>query len=222
MLMASLEPAPRFHVNMKKRMTHPVANFTCFGAHNEDKYDVKILRSYVNEMLELKRFAAYAVNDALASLIMWRGQLKVGTVNLPIHSALAFFGGIFVVERPHLLPGCFFLSIAWIMLASLNSRIHHPSPWFRTMPFSYYMSLLIFGKSFLPTENIKSMDCEKETLKYEANWENRIKTDLDAINKRWYLQLEMDKIGNEDFQTEERTKSADPMVSWLSYIFAGD
>ncbi len=62
------------------------------------------------------------------------------------------------------------------------------------------------------------MECHKETVKYETNWDTRIKTDLDAINKRWELQLEMDKIGNEDLQTEEKTKSADPLVIALASL----
>lgn len=195
---------------MKKRMSLPVANYTCFGAHNEEKFDFTLIRSYVNEMLELKRFLKYAISDAISSLIMWRGQVQIGKYLLPLHSAMAFFGGIYVIERPHMIPGCFFLSIAWVMLASLNARIHHPSPWQRTLPFSHYLSLLVLGKSYLPSDEIRPMQCHRESCRFEANWNSRIKTDLDVINKAWELQLEMDKIGNENLQTEEQNL-ADPV-----------
>jgi hypothetical protein len=218
LMMSSLKPAPRFHVNMQKKVSLPVANFTCFGAHNEDTYDIKLLRSYVNEILELKRFIGYVLKDTFTSLIMWHGQLQVGDFHIPIHSIIAFFGGIYVIERPHLLPGCFFLCIAWIMLASLNSRIHHPSPWHRTLPFTHYLSILIFGKSCLTVDEIKSMQCHDETSKYEKNWENRFETDTEAINKRWNLQLEMEKIGNEDLRTEEEKNSADPIAIALASL----
>ena len=77
---------------MRSRKSLPVANFTTFGMHNEDHYDVKILRCYVNEMIELKRFFYYAVEDTFKSLILWRGQVKVGDTLLPLHSAIAFLG----------------------------------------------------------------------------------------------------------------------------------
>lgn len=211
LLLQSLQPAPRFHVNMKKRMSLPVAKYTCFGAHNNEEFDITLMRSYVNEMLELKRFLKYAINDSISSLVMWRGQVKVGKYFLPLHSATAFFGGMYIIERPHMIPGCFFLSIAWVMLASLNSRIEHPSPWERTLPFTHYLSLLIWGKSPLSHDEIRPMQCQRESCRFIENWETRIKTDLDAVNKKWELQLEMDKIGNEDLQTEEQKNSADPI-----------
>jgi len=215
-LLASLKPYPRFHINMRSRKSLPVANFTTFGMHNEDHYDVKILRCYVNEMIELKRFFYYAVEDTFKSLILWRGQVKVGDTLLPLHSAIAFFGSIYVIEHPHLLPGCFFLSIAWIMLASLNNRIEHPSPWHRSFSFLHYLNILIHGKSTSTLTEIKSMEGHEETMKFEANWANRMKTDLDAINHAWSLQQEMDRIGNEDLQTEEKKTSTDPLHIALS------
>ena len=92
LLMSALQATPRHHVNMKSHRTLPVANFTCYGNHDEDCYDVQLLRSYVNEMIELKRLLVYAVGDSISSLIMWRGQVKVGSKHLPLHSLLAFFG----------------------------------------------------------------------------------------------------------------------------------
>lgn len=192
-------------------MSLPVANFTCLGAHSEEQFDLILMRSYVNEMLEMKRFLVYAINDAITSLIEWKGQVKVGNHLLPLHSAVAFFGGSYIIERPHLIPGCFFLGIAWIMLAGLNSRIHHPSPWQRTLPFYHYLSLLILGKSQVPHDDIRPFQFHRESCRFEEKWKSRIENDLNAVNAQWELQLEIEKIGNEDIQTEEKKNVADPM-----------
>ena len=112
-----------------------------------------------------------------------------------------------------------FLTFAWCMLASLNARLHHPDPWQQTMPFSHYLSLLLFGKSHLPPRDIKAMDNHEEAMRYKLNWETRIATDLDTVNKAWELQLEMDKIGNEDLQTEEKVMTTpDPMALALESL----
>jgi len=79
-----------FNINMQRRTTLSIVNFKCCGNHNEDRYDVKLLRCYINESFELKLFLSYSVADAFSSLIMWRGQVKVGSLCLPLHSACFF------------------------------------------------------------------------------------------------------------------------------------
>jgi len=217
-LLSSLKPMPRYHVNMHYPKTLPIANFTCYGMHNEAHYDIQLLRSYVNEILELKRFLFYAIGDGAKSLILWRGQVKVGNIYLPLHSAIAFFGGMHIVEKPHLLPGVFFLSIAWIMLASLSDRMYHPSPWHNTSNFFHYLQILLFGKTSKTPVTIRARENHDESEKFEANWEHRIKTDFDAAWKAWELQLEMDRIGNEDFNTEESKRASDPLAMALENL----
>jgi hypothetical protein len=55
------------------------------------------------------------------------------------------------------------------------------------------------------------MENHKETSKYKANWDHRLKSDLDTSWKVWELQLEMDKIGNEDMNTEVNKRTSDPL-----------
>lgn len=218
--MASLKAPPRFHVNMKNHRTLPVANFTCYGIHDEDSYDIQILRSYVNEMIELKRFMVYVVGDTIDSLVMWRGQVKIGNKDLPLHSMIAFFGGIYVVERTHLIPGCFFLSIAWIMAASGIQRQQHPSPWHRTNSFVYYLSVFFGFKYHLSRQQklIRPMENHKEAFNFESNWSQRIETDIAVVWKKWDLQNEMDRIGNEDLNTEESKAPTDPLLIALEQL----
>ena len=143
---------------------------------------------------------------------MWRGQVKIGGKHLPVHSAIAFFGGTYVIERPHLLPGCFFLTISWIMLASMTYRIQHPSPWHKTNTFMHYLSILVHGKSTDQQAVIEpSTTNHEEAVRYKANWEHRMKTDYDASWKEWELQMEMDRIGNEDLNTEHKKNAVDPI-----------
>lgn len=212
-LLAALQPMPKLHVNMKCEKTLPVANFALYGDHNEDKYDIQLLKSYVYEMLDLKRDMKYVVKDSLSSLVMWRGQVKISEkIYLPIHSMIAFTVGTYVIERPHLLPSCFFLSLAWIMLASMTYRHCHPSPWHHTINFTDYFNMLTerSSSSERKTEIRKSYN-KNEIEKFVCNWEHRLKTDYDASWKEWELQLEMDRIGCEDLNTEEKKKiSTDP------------
>ncbi len=209
---------PRFHVNMQYEKSLPVANFTCYGQHNEDNYDIQLLRSYVNEMIQLKRLLFYAVGDAAKSLVMWKGQVKLFGKDLPLHSACAFLSAMYVIERPHLLPGYFFISIAWIMLASMLCRTQHPSPWQKVPSFYHYLHILIKGEAPKKRTTILTMENHKEAEEFEANWEHRIKTDLDASWKAWELQLEMDRIGNEDLNTEETKTLTDPLAIALENL----
>ena len=173
--------------------------------------------------METKRFLFYAIGDSIDSLLMWRGQVQVGPLSLPLHSAIAFFGGIYIVERPHLIPGFFFLSIAWIMLASMSHRMQHPSPWKRVKPLSYYLSMLLNGKSFITQPVIKKGEGYVDTIKLNANWKNRIETDVDAVWKAWELDQELEKVANEMLHTKEKKATGDPMELILapleSYLF---
>jgi hypothetical protein len=224
-LLAALRPTPRLHVNMQNSDILPVANFTCYGTHDEEHYDVHLLRSYVNEMIEMKRFLVYVVWDSVGSLIMWRGQVEFGKIHLPLHSLLAFFGGIHLVENLHQLPAFSFFFIAWGMIASCTNRQRHPSPWHRTNSFFYYLMVLLSKKGSPQKQTIISeMENHENALQFEKNWSNRISTDMDVAMKQLTLQDETDRIGNENFNTKQ-SQELDPLgkiyfkASWQSCTY---
>jgi hypothetical protein len=55
------------------------------------------------------------------------------------------------------------------------------------------------------------MENSREAEIFEANWAHRVKSDYDAAWKEWELQLEMDRIGNQDLNTEHGEKATDPI-----------
>ena len=69
------------------------------------------------------------------------------------------------------------------------------------------------------TEIRKSYN-KNEIENFVCNWEHRLKTDYDASWKEWELQLEMDRIGCEDLNTEEKKKiSTDPYGKYYHDYF---
>ncbi|KAI2512698.1 Protein kinase C conserved region 2 [Fragilaria crotonensis] len=85
-LLTALKPRPNIHVNVKKMKSFKVVRYTCFGEYDgEDKFDLTVCRSYINEIFEYKRRLSYAISDSLYSLMFWRGQVEFFSIFLPIH-----------------------------------------------------------------------------------------------------------------------------------------
>ena len=108
-----------------------------------------IVNSYINEIVEMLKLLSYKVKDAIHSLIMWKGQVKLvlshTTIYLQLHSMSAFLVGLYLVEHPYQIPGIFFLFLAWLMIVSMVHRSQHPVPWYRTTSFFEYIWILCFG-----------------------------------------------------------------------------
>jgi C2 domain len=123
---------PTFHVTVQKEKSLSVLRYTCYGEYgdnNEQPFDLTIVRSYVNEILEYKQAISYGIGDAVQSLLFWRGQVRIGTdLLIPLHSFLFFCMMTTLVERPYLFPSFLLLSSAWIMIAAQTQRQQHPSP----------------------------------------------------------------------------------------------
>mmetsp|Transcript_13045 Transcript_13045/g.20259 ORF Transcript_13045/g.20259 Transcript_13045/m.20259 type:complete len:672 (-) Transcript_13045:878-2893(-) len=223
LLMSTLKPRPNLHTNIEDDAHLAVARFACYGKHDEDVYDMMFIWYYIKEILDIIKFSRFAISDAIGSLIMWRGQVKVRDMYLPVHSAIAFVGGIYFIERPHLLPGCFFLSLAWLMLASMIHRQQNPSIWHKTNSFFYYLAVLLNMK---PTTNktvIKSMENAENAAIYEANWEHRINFSQEIGRKNRDLNYEVERIGNEKLSDEHKKKWAqkDPLSKIISFLLCG-
>mmetsp|Transcript_37634 Transcript_37634/g.82419 ORF Transcript_37634/g.82419 Transcript_37634/m.82419 type:complete len:1040 (+) Transcript_37634:105-3224(+) len=212
MLLASRKAIPKIHVNVKKDKSLAVAKYTLYGSYDEEKYDLTLLRSYVNEIMEYKRRATYSVGDALRSLILWRGQVKVGHVKLPLHSLAAYVIATYVVERPHLVPSLMCFLAAWLMLANYTARVQHPSPWRRCRSVQDYVNILSQGKSLRSATRIHPQEGEKEARAVEESWKHRVDADYEAATKRWEMQQELLNIGDEKIHTEETGLQLDPLA----------
>ena len=176
-----------------------------------------LLRSYINEIFDYKQSVSYSIGDSFSSLVFWRGQVKVGYLNLPLHSAIAFFIGIYAVERPHLLPSLIFLGIALAMLANMTARAQHPSPWRRCISFWHYLTILRNDRPPLSVRKIRAGEGSKEAEAYEGAWIRRIEADTEAAAKQWQLQQELNEIGNERIETKDESFHIDPLARLLPY-----
>lgn len=213
-VLAALKPRPKFHVNVQREKSLKVVHYTCFGEYgdeNEEKFDLTVTRSYINEIFEHKRNLSYSIGDGLRSLIFWRGQVRFFGVMWPVHSFLFFCAASTLVERPYMLPSFLLLSVAWIMMATGTQRQQHPSPWYRCPSFWQYVEVLRTGRSSLRIRRIKSKEGSKATEAYEAAWDERVARDMDEANKRAEMKKQLNDIGNEKIHTKMVAENVIPI-----------
>jgi C2 domain len=202
-LLTALKPRPNIHVNVKKKKSFKVVRYTCFGEYDgEDKFDLTVIRSYINELFEYKRHLSYAISDSLQSLMFWRGQVEIFSILLPIHSMIFFCVASTLIERPHMFPAFAILSVAWLMMANGRMRHQHPFPWCRCPTFFHYLSILIHGKSRLKIQRIDANEGREDAEAYEKAWQKREQDDLRRAEKRAEMQRELQEHGNENIHTQ--------------------
>ena len=204
-VIAALKPRPKFHVNVRREKSQKVVHYTCFGAHgdeSEEKFDLTVTRSYINEIFEHKRNVSYAIGDGLRSLIFWRGQVRLFGIMLPLYSFLFFCAANTVIERPYMFPSFFLLTVAWIMMATGTQRQQHPSPWYRCPSFWQYVNVLKTGRSPLQVRRIASKEGFRATQEYEAAWSDRVAKDLDEAARKAEMKKQLDELGNQKIQTK--------------------
>jgi hypothetical protein len=226
-LLAALQPRPKIHVNVQKEKSFRVIRYTCFGEYDlEEKFDLTVTRSYIDEVLTYKRALAYAMSDALQSVIFWRGQVQVLNVLLPLYSLFFFVAATTLVERPSLIVPFTLLSLSMIMMATLTIRRQHPSPWNRCPSFMYYLMLLRDGAGSSGDSNpsgksVSSSRSRNVNIKEYEGWEaaqaydkarnNRLEQDRKMAEQKAALQQEIDTIGDENISTKLSTQGAIPL-----------
>lgn len=204
-LLEGLNPRPTFHVNVKKEKSLKVVHYTCYGEYGEEKdqkFDLTVTRSLVNELLGYKNAVLYCVGDTFTSLVFWRGQVKIFDMLLPVHSILFFTMMTNLVENPQVFPSCVLLTVAWMMLATQRQRDEHPSPWHRCPSFWQYVHILWTGKSSLRRSHIEVNDGATAAIEYEEAWRKRLEHDLKIAERKAALAQEITTIGNDDIQTK--------------------
>ena len=204
-LLASLQPRPQFHVNTRRSKTFKVVRYTCFGEYdNEEQFSWPVTKTYIFELLEYWRNLKFYLGECFWSLVFWRDdQVQVGSVRLPIHSALLFITGSILVERPSMIVPFSLLFISWILLAAMIHRLENPSPWKACTSFLDYLEILATGKApqfkkdwILPCEYLKVAEEYEEKLKKRRE---EYQNDLDT---RWAREEKLMTIGNENIHTE--------------------
>ncbi len=188
---------------MKRRKTLGIARYTCYGKRREDVYNMKVLKSYIDEILEYIERASFEIQLGINSFIFWRGQVKVWKFNVPLHSMVAFGSATYIIERPHLLPAYFFFCIAWIMIVLMLRRRGHPSPWYRSKSFFHHLRSFT---PFLRSPRTKGVSIER----YEGF---KAKVEMEELRKKTIEEDKMLQSRIAAFRTELQE-----MLSALSEI----
>jgi len=138
---------------------------------------MQILKSYIDEFLEYVELWSFEINWGIQSLFFWRGQVRVGKLNLPLHSLLAFVSATYVIERPHLIPAWIFFCAAWCMLILMSRRSNHPSPWYRSRSFFFYLRCFL---PFLPAADSRGVHIDAgEGVKEQREMEEKRKKTME-------------------------------------------
>lgn len=200
LITATLKARENIHVNVRKQKTFRVVRYTCFGEYdNEESFDLTVVRSYINEILDYKLRLSYTIRDSLVSLMLWRGQVDLFFVKnkekaeesrmVPLYSFLFFFMASHLVEAPYKIVPFTFFGTAIMMLANLTNRNQHPSPWHQCPPLSHYisaMSTIVAEHIGMDTPGskisndgivIKPFEADKEACAFEKAIQERIQRD---------------------------------------------
>lgn len=120
----------------------------------------------------------FYVQDALVSLLLWRGTLPITILNitfkLPVHSVVAFIGTVLVIERPQLFPSYILFGFAWLMFAAMDYRRQCPDVWSRCKPFAEMGKALVFGDSRTPPDTIEPYENYEEAQHFLEVWKKRV------------------------------------------------
>ena len=217
-LLESIKPRQKIHVNVKKEKTFKVVRYTCFGEYdNEEKFDLTVTKSYINEILEYKAAIGYCVRDAARSVMFWRGQVEICSVLLPVHSFIFFVAASTLVERPYLIVPFWFLGVAWAMLALLSLRRHHPSPWYDCPSFLHFLELLRTGSSQTPIKSINAREGWEATRQYEKAWKERIDADRKIAERKSQLQAQITHL-EEDISTKVAVGGLPISKEWMAKL----
>ena len=179
------------------------------------------LRSYVEELLAYQHLVYY-IQDALISLLLWRGHFPCTiaghTIKLPLHSINGFISLTILVEHPRLAPSFFFASIGWLLLAVMGWRRRSPDPWSRCKPYRHFAETMASGHSLSPAVSIEAFENAEEAAKFQEAMQKRI-IDAEEAAKIAYEQQqkeqeeemrEMEGIGGD---TDISTKQGSGIVS---------
>ena len=208
-------------LNFRKKKSLAIVKYTCFGDHLEDKFDLNLLKSEANEMMDMYQSVRYAIIESLESLIFWRGQVGLaGEAKVPLYSLIAYVFCAYLVERPYLLPSLFFWCTFFVMVASYGHRTHHPSPWHRCRNITDFTSILVKGKSFPGSTVIKANTGAQDALKLEAARQSRIELDTVIYNKRTEMEQQVSEVEEEGAEANTTSKKKvvpqiDPLAMFI-------
>ena len=108
LLLAAMKPT-KLQLNFKRKKSLAIVKYTCHGKQSDDKFDVALVKSMADEMMELMQTIQYAFSETLYAIIFWR---HAG------YSLAVYMFSSYVVERPYHLPSLL-LSISNDLMCNL-------------------------------------------------------------------------------------------------------
>jgi hypothetical protein len=111
------------------------------------------------------------MNDALMTLILWRGHFEMKLpfrtrkIKLPIHSFNAFVISTFLVEHPTLFPSFFLGSVAWLLFAIMGWRRNAENVWYHCHSYLAIFKMLSLGDDFAEPHKIQPFENVEDTKK---------------------------------------------------------
>ena len=206
LLLAALKPPPSIYINVRQKKSCRVARYTACGEYdNEEKFNIKILQSYIDEILEgFLRRLLYACQDGFWSLVLWKNQSKIFGIGFPLYSMVSFVLGFVAVELPQMIPAILCFGLALLLLALMQQRLDNPSPWRRCSSFNYYFQILCSGKSPKSTSSIKANQGWDEQCVIENKLRRRIDEDKDFFEKKDAIEKEIEGIEQEGEGTKSK------------------
>jgi C2 domain len=176
-VLASLEPPEPVYVNVMNKRDFNVIRQTCLGKYDEEAYSVNTLKSYVEELGELQ-YALFYMEDALMTLLLWRGHFELEVFGrefkLPVHSFNAFVACTFLVEHPQLVPSFCFAILAWLLIAVMGWRRNSENVWFRCYSYAEIMKKVVLGDSLVPPHDIRPFENIDKVNEEAEQWVKRI------------------------------------------------
>jgi hypothetical protein len=121
-ILQSLKVPPPVYINTTKKKSLRVARYTAMGEYvAENSFQLSVFQGYIDEILQGHvRRILYKSQDGLRSLLLWRNQVTICGVGLPLYSALVFIMSILAVEHPNLIPGLLLLGLTLFLLVRNN------------------------------------------------------------------------------------------------------
>jgi hypothetical protein len=212
-ILTALTPPPPTYINVITRRDFKVIRETCMGKYDEETYSVATLKSYIEELQSLQ-YSLFFVEDALMTLIFWRGHFELELfgkiLKLPIHSFNMFIVSILAVEYPQLIPSFAFASTAWILIAIMGWRRNSANVWTRCYSYAEMTRKLVLGDSMVPPHSIKPFENIDAANAEMALWLKRVD---EAQKKAERDLIEAQKDEEERLKELEEVGEADADIS---------
>jgi len=166
------------------------------------------LTSFVDELQEYLAAVVPVIKSGVFTVLLWHGHLPVTlyvpsipprpaesehrgllrrlfkpvTIKLPVHSAIAFVGGILLVEDYNLFPSFLLFGIAWGLLGTMEYQNSHPSPWRKKRTYLEHLQVLLFNRTF--TDTIVPNEKKDEVERFIAEEAEREKERAEEAAKK--------------------------------------